>query len=314
MTKPITVAAVLQQVEKNRINLLAPISDYLPGFTHLSVGHLDAENHIVIDRASIGVIRVYHLLCHTSGIGTFPLCQAQNPNTMTTAETADFYSSQVLAFDPFTSQSYSPTGAFDVAARLVEIVCGESFGDYVVSHICRPLGMCDTVFAPNASQWNRIVPMHDRDQNGNGTVFEMPKKRVYSNIPVTACCAGAGLITTAEDYNHFAEMLLNEGLGTNGSRILHEESVSRMRTPHVPEFLMPGAQRWGLGVRVITDKSYAHRLSVGCYGWSGAYGTHFWVDPENRITVILMRNSKFDGGSGSMISATLEEDISDCLE
>ena len=71
---------------------------------------------------------------------------------------------------------------------------------------------------------------------------------------------------------------------------------------------MPGSQRWGLSVRVITLDSYK-RLPVGCFGWSGAYGTHFWVDPENKITAVYMKNSQFDGGSGASTAARFEEDV-----
>ena len=73
-------------------------------------------------------------------------------------------------------------------------------------------------------------------------------------------------------------------------------------------FLMPGKECWGLGVRVITDASYPY-LPIGSFGWSGAYGTHYWSDPENRITAIYMKNSCYDGGAGAVTSFLFEQDV-----
>ena len=79
-------------------------------------------------------------------------------------------------------------------------------------------------------------------------------------------------------------------------------------TVAVPDVVMPGNQRWGLSMRVIAAPSYS-RLPVGAYGWSGAFGTHFWVDPENGIVGIYMKNSHYDGGSGALTAANFEKDV-----
>ena len=71
---------------------------------------------------------------------------------------------------------------------------------------------------------------------------------------------------------------------------------------------MPGNQRWGLGMRVITDASYP-ALPTNAYGWSGAYGTHFWIDPDNDIIGIYMKNSHYDGGSGAMTAVHFEKNV-----
>ena len=66
-------------------------------------------------------------------------------------------------------------------------------------------------------------------------------------------------------------------------------------------------------MRVITSPAYPHGLGVGCFGWSGAYGTHFWVDPENRLSVVMMKNSRYDGGAGNRSACELERDVTDSL-
>ena len=77
---------------------------------------------------------------------------------------------------------------------------------------------------------------------------------------------------------------------------------------NVTDEIMPGEQKWGLGVRVITGEGYPS-LDVGSYGWSGAYGTHFWVDPENKVTAVFMKNSRFDGGAGNKSAVRFEEAV-----
>ena len=107
-------------------------------------------------------------------------------------------------------------------------------------------------------------------------------------------------------------MLLNGGVSPAG-RLISEATLQQMRTPQVSEDIMPGEERWGLGVRVITKESYGD-LPVGTFGWSGAYGTHFWVDPKNEIAAVFMRNSLYDGGSGSRTSREFEKAVHAALE
>ena len=90
-------------------------------------------------------------------------------------------------------------------------------------------------------------------------------------------------------------MLLNGG-NFEGKRIIKKETFRMMTTPQIPESIKPGNQRWGLSVRVITDKN---RLPIGAFGWSGAYGTHFWVDPELGYVAVYMLNLSGCGGSGA---------------
>jgi CubicO group peptidase (beta-lactamase class C family) len=80
-----------------------------------------------------------------------------------------------------------------------------------------------------------------------------------------------------------------------------------MSTPLIPKEIMPTNWSWGLSVRVITEPGT--HLPVGVYGWSGAYGSHFWIDPENEITAVYMKNSRHDGGSGAVTSYNFELDV-----
>ena len=98
----------------------------------------------------------------------------------------------------------------------------------------------------------------------------------------------------------------------NDVQLVSEQTFSKFSTPYVPELIMSGNQNWGLGVRVVTRDDYKY-LSVGSFGWSGAYGSHFWVDPQNDICAVFMKNSRFDGGSGNCSARRFEEAVFDSL-
>ena len=119
--------------------------------------------------------------------------------------------------------------------------------------------------------------------------------------------AGAGLAGTVEDYCAFAMMLYRRGAGVNG-RVLQPESIATMSRPWVPLGTpgVGGSFNWGLGCRVIPGPD---RIGEGSFGWSGAFGTHFWVDPNNEIVAVYMKNSMYDGGAGCRTANAFEEDV-----
>ncbi len=313
MTKPITTVAFLRLFDEGYVDMKAPLSEYLPEFSHMYLGHLNEQNEIVIDKKAGNQLFLYQLFCHTSGIGVSSFASIVHPEWKSTKDTCLFYSKMPLAFEPGSTQCYSTTAPFDTAAYIIERITGMQFAEYVRRYITDPLEMKDTTYMPTAAQWARMVGMHDRNAEGKSILGATTNGCVFSNIPPEACAAGAGMITSAEDYSCFAEMLLNKGMGRNGVRILSERTVKLMSTPQVSDEIMDGDERWGLGVRVITRETYAHKLPIGSYGWSGAYGTHFWVDPVNSITAVYMKNSMFDGGAGSNTANCFEEDISASL-
>ena len=93
---------------------------------------------------------------------------------------------------------------------------------------------------------------------------------------------------------------------TKKGRLIKEETFAQFCTPHVSEQIMAGDTRWGLGVRVIVDDTYPY-LPKGTFGWSGAYGSHFWVNPADNVYAVFMKNSKHDGGSGNNSAVEFEK-------
>ena len=312
MTKPITAVAMLIEYERGHLDLNDPVEKYFPDFADMQVAILDENKNLIGTRPANTKLTLLHMVTHTSGLVSRSVRAIYDPQ-MTADDDKDlesalkFFSKTALAFEPFTAQEYSGHASFDVIAAVVEKTSGMSFNDYVIKEICEPCGMTDTTFTPSEEQWARMIDMHNK-VDGVSVVGNTHSGCVFGKTPPTHFRGGAGLISTLSDYAKFADMLRRGGITADGIRILKEETVKKMATPHVPESIQPKHQRWGLSVRVITKAEY-ERLPVGAYGWSGAYGTHFWVDPVNDVVGIYLKNSLFDGGSGATTSRHFEKDV-----
>ena len=321
MTKPVTAFAVLLEVERGRIDLQAPITDYLQGYDNLPIAHL-VDGELQVTGINKTPIRVFHLLSHTSGIEMGDIITAitakmDESQRQTLKDVVDYFADKPVFFETGTAQSYGPHVALDVAARIVEIVSGKDFNTYVKENIADVIGMKDTTFTPTEEQWSRIVKQHMLDENGNAADAPDDYAHIYGSHPLTYFSGGAGLMSTAEDYSLFAETLLHGGVAPNGRRVIGEEFLKQMYTPHCPiEFMDPGSQAagvtWGLGGRLFTNDS--GNLPKGSFGWSGAYGSHFWIDPVNKITAIYMKNSISNVGDGAKTIENFEADIMNSLE
>ena len=309
MTKPITAVAALIAEEQGLLSIDDELCKYIPAYAHMKIGHVE-NGQAVYDKDAETPITIKHLLSHTSGIGTLEigdLAWAQMPadKAQTPEGVMDWFADKMLAFEPYTAQWYSPVVAFVAVARIIEIVSGMDYNAFLKKYLLDPLGMNDTTFTMTEEQKARMIAMHNYTEEQGG--FAVPKSvdTIFENIPVTQYCGGAGLAATLDDYVKFGEMLTHGGT-LGGVRILSPESVNKMGSVQVTDAIMGPPQQWGLGVRVITAE---YQMPIGCFGWSGAYGTHYWSDPENKITAIYMKNSGYDGGSGAVTSFLYEQDV-----
>ena len=314
-SKVILAVSIMRLKEEGKLSLDDPLAKYLPVFADMSIGEVvDGELRFVRKNPTPPTVR--NLLTHTSGIGcgfvgdkTFAMMTMNEHATLDSAVNA--YAKQLLSFEPGTKQEYSPIAAFDVAARIIELLSGKDIESYLQENIFAPCGMTDTTFVPSDEMRARMVCMHTKEAD-RSWYDTMPDACVFETIPVTHPLGGGGLVSTAEDYSKFAEMLLAGGL-CGDQRIVSEASVKEMATVQVPLDFHPGPEHWGLGVRVVSGEGY-ERLPVGTFGWSGAYGTHCWIDPVNRVTAVYMKNSRHDGGSGARTSADFERDVFNSFE
>lgn len=312
MTKPITAVAIMKQVERGLVSLDDAIEKFIPGYGEMDIAVMGEDKKPKTVKKAEGKVKILHLLTHSSGIGCGAVGDYLNIHGDRDARVdlkgvVEEYANHPLSFEPYTAQAYSAVVGFDILARIVELTSGMPYNEFVKNEIFEPLGMCDTTFTPSEEQWSRAVAMHTFSE-GKVAFEPVDTEHIFGGFPLTYFCGGAGLVSTLADYEKFADMLLCEGKSRDGAEVLKAETVRRMRTISVPDRVMPGNQKWGLGMRVIAEESYA-RLPVGCYGWSGAYGTHFWVDPENQVVGIYMKNSRYDGGSGALTAANFEKDV-----
>lgn len=313
MSKPVTTVAVLIEAERGHLSLDDKVSKYLSGFSNMYVGMLDENGKAVPKEPVKNEITVEQLLNHTNGlfsdsdgVGAYQSSLFTKADRQNLASYAYKIERSLLSFQPGEYAYYSGGAAHSVAARLVEIVSGLPFEEYIQENIAKPLGIKDMTFVPNEEQWARMVSVHKYD--GEKSWYIDIGKTMFEGIPLTFYSGAASLGGTAEAYSAFAEMLLNDG-----GNILKPESVSLMKKAYVPISWNPAdSQWWGLGVRVINNNEYI--LPKNSFGWSGAYGTHFWIDPENKITAVYLRNSHYDGGAGAQIANWFEEDVMGSLK
>ena len=307
MTKPITAAATLLLVERGVLALEDTVDRFYPAFAAMQVHCADGT----LTQAN-NKITVKSLLTHSSGIGCGAVWNANVGKWITQADKESvesyvaFLSRLPLSFEPETKQEYSGTGAFSVLTGIVQKVTDMPMEDFLRREIFTPCCMQDATFLPTEAQWARLVPMHDRAE-GKSVLGKTWAGCVFETTPAQNFLGGAGLIAGAQDYLHFAQMLLNGGV-FEGRRVLAEASVAALSKPRV---FKKESESWGLGVRVITKQA---PLTVGSYGWSGAYGTHFWVDPTEQIIGLYMKNSRYDGGSGAVTSRNFENDVYQALQ
>jgi CubicO group peptidase (beta-lactamase class C family) len=295
MTKPVIGTAVMMMLEEGRLHLDDPISMYIPEFANQRVAILEEAGsngnpptfHTV---AAERDITIKDLLTHTSGLSSGPLglSEARNVRRQPDDTLADYIprlGSTPLEFQPGSQWMYSASDGIDVLARVVEIVSDRPLNRFLKKRIFDPLEMPDTSHYPTDSQMPRLVTAYRSTDEG---LVETENSLSMSSRVYFA--GGGGLVSTVDDYANFAQMLANGG-EFNGQRLLSPRTVDLMSAVHIPSSL-PGrgvGEGYGLSVRVIDDAVAGdHRISDGSFGWSGAYGTHFWIDPVEDIVAVMM--------------------------
>ena len=235
-------------------------------------------------------ITVKDLLTHVSGLasGTMSNSDVQKVARKQGEKLADYIprlGSTALEFQPGSRWAYSAQAGFDTLGRIVEIASGIPLDQFFRQRIFDPLEMKDIAFWPSEAQWTRVASVYTR--GANGLTKNQNPNGMSSNVYFMG---SGGLISTAEDYIPFGVMLANGG-ELNGKRLLSRKTVEMISSMHVPDTL-PGrsaGEGYGLSVRVVTDHAARNTmLSNGTFGWSGAYGTHFFVDPREQLVGVFM--------------------------
>jgi len=298
MTKPIVGASIMMMIEEGKVRLTDPVSKFIPELKNLTVavtmpaapgpqpaaGAAPRFYTVPAERE----ITIRDLLTHTSGLvsGGISNREAQKVALKGKETLADYLPRLgvvPLDFQPGTRWAYSAQAGFDALARIVEIASGMPFDRFARQRIFEPLGMKDTFFYP-AEGNPRMATLYRRGEKG------LEKQNNPNFMNGAYFSGGGGLMSTAEDYLQFAQMLLNGG-ELNGKRLLGSKTVEVMTSMAAPDTLpgRPRGEGYGLSVRVVNDPiARSSFMSAGTFGWSGAFGTHFFVDPQERIVGILM--------------------------
>jgi CubicO group peptidase (beta-lactamase class C family) len=295
MTKPIVAVSILMLVEDGHVRLTDPLSRFVPELQELSVavpGEAGSGAAALRTERAAREVTIRDLLTHTAGLMSGGAGSAQAAVAIGAGDSLGDVMPRLahvpLDFQPGTRWAYSGQFGFDVLARIVEVASGLSFDAFVRQRIFEPLGMKDTFFHPAGDQ-PRLATLYRSTDGGLEKTPDLPfVNGVYWS-------GGGGLFSTAEDYLKFALMLLNGGR-LDDVRLLGRRTVDLMASVFVPDTL-PGrtaGEGYGLGVRVVTDPAARSTLlSAGSFGWSGAFNTHFFIDPEERLVGVFMTQSAF---------------------
>jgi CubicO group peptidase (beta-lactamase class C family) len=296
MTKPIVGVGIMMMVEENKLRLSDPVSRYIPEFRNLRVAVARPEGGSGAApsfefAAAQREVTIKDLLTHVSGLGSGPMSNATiEPVARRDGETLADYIPRLggtaLEFQPGSRWAYSPGAGFETLGRVLEIVSGLPLDEFLERRIFAPLRMRAITFWPAENQWPRVATVYRREEQGLVKAV-LPNDTFGRNVYFRG---SGGLYSTAESYVPFGLMLANGGeLG--GVRLLSRKSVEMLGGVHVPDTLpgRPAGEGFGLSVRVVTDHAARNTLlSDGTYGWSGAQGTHFFVDPTEQLVGVLM--------------------------
>jgi CubicO group peptidase (beta-lactamase class C family) len=287
MTKPITALAVMQLQEAGRLDVHDPVENYLPEFRGQMLA-VKKDNLVALVKPS-RPITIRDLLTHTSGLpGGYPAGYDNLYNTrqLTLRESILLQSQRPLDFEPGSRWAYCNAG-IDTLGRIVEVVSGELYSDYLARHIFGPLEMFDTTPFVRPDQRVRVAGLYEQRQ-GQLVAAQRPLIGLEegSRHPVPA----GGLLSTGPDLARLYQCLLNGG-EWNGRRLIKPETLQEMtkvQTGDLTTGFVPG-MGFGYGFAVVREpQGVTAMLSPGSYGHGGAFGTQGWLDPHQDVFVILL--------------------------
>ncbi|MCX5683011.1 MAG: serine hydrolase [Planctomycetota bacterium] len=300
MTKPITVSAVLMLQDEGKLSVDDPVAKYLPALADLKTAD-----------GKPGNLTLRHLLTHTSGMSEATAEESKNAHTL--ADLIPCFASKPLKFEPGTKWQYCQSG-INSLGRIVEVVSGQSFPEFLQKRLFGPLGMKDTGFYPTPEQAARVAKSYKIVEK---KLQESPVRSDYDykrtdRVPM----ANGGLYSSAPDYVRFCQMILGQG-SLDGKQYLKPESVKLMtsiQTGDLKAGFLDGSG-WGLGWGVVRQpQGPTAMLSPGTFGHGGAYGTQAWIDPVKQVIYVLMvQRSDFPNSDGSDVRSVFQAKAAEAM-
>ena len=294
MSKPITCVAAMTLVEAGTLGLDDPVGDYLPELKGQRVLG-DPKDDVGDEIATVPADRpvtIRHLLAHTSGFAyggflaadprlarAYERANVMDRDVKTIAEQVGRLAEVPLAHQPGAGWTYGLS--HDVLGRVIEVVSGRGFDDYLQEHLFTPLDMTDTSFYVPESKRERLATIYRAGRDGD--LVEIPRDPGSE----TMFSGGGGLYSTARDYARFAQMLLDGGT-LDGAQILRPESIELMITNQIGEKTAFGG-KYGLGFGLDFEPAGdGEEPTLDLYHWGGLFSTNFWIDPRDDLVGVIM--------------------------
>jgi CubicO group peptidase (beta-lactamase class C family) len=288
MTKLMTSSAIMMLQEEGKLSIDDPVSKFIPEFAALKTPSGKLAN-----------LTIRQLMTHTSGLQEAPDGKMHKARTL--AELIPAFLDRPTLFEPGTKWEYSQSG-INTLGRIIEIVSGESYPDFIQERILGPLGLKEATFYPTKEQIARLAVSYSlKDGKLKKTkIIRLPGPVGDRNhYPA----ANGGLFCTAPEYCRFCQMLLNGGT-LDGHQYLRPETIALMtsvQTRGVPKVgFIPGSQ-WGLAFSLVEKPiGITAMLSPGTFGHGGAYGTQAWIDPvKKRIYIMMIQRADLPNSDAS---------------
>ncbi|MEY2878683.1 MAG: Esterase EstB [Verrucomicrobiota bacterium] len=303
MTKPVTAVALVMLQDEGKLNLADPVAKYIPEFAALKTPSGAPAN-----------VTLAQLMTHTSGLGEAAGPAAAQARTL--ADLVPLWLAAPMQFEPGAKWKYTQSG-INCGARVVEIVSGLTFPEFLTSRLFGSLGLKNTTHTPTGAQLARVATPYAKNKETGA----LEPGRVAPPAPGERPPTGnAGLYASATDYAKFCQMLLNGG-AHSGRRYLSTTALNLLTQPQTGELPTGFFQNeangnrganygWGIGTCIVKapHPGVAAPLSPGTYGHGGAWGTQAWIDPVKGVAYIMMvQRSNFPNSDGSAVRAAFQD-------
>lgn len=300
-TKAITSVAIMQLFEQGKLYLDQPVGDFIPEFASQTVlKEFNPADSTYTTEPAKRKITIRDLLSHRSGIDYADIGSAKmkaiyakakipsglgNFNDVVLLDKMKALGKLPLAHQPGEKFTYGLNT--DLLGCLVEVVSGKTLEDYFKANIFDPLGMKDSYFTVPLEKSSRMPKVYTENDQKQIIPWDPTFRNLDPNYPVyphTYFSGGAGLSMSTFDYAIFLQMLLNGGV-YNGKQILGRRTIELMTSPQISM----GVDDFGLGFSIKSKQSAQVEMSSeGTYAWGGYYGTKYWVDPKEKLVVLIM--------------------------
>jgi len=314
MSKPMTALALMMLVDEGKVNLDDPVEKYLPEFRGQMLVAEQDENHVLLKKPP-RPITVRDVLSHTSGLPY--MSRVENRiDSRPLREAVLSYAMTPLKFAPMSKYDYSNAG-INTAGRIIEVVSGMPYEEFMQKRLFEPLGMKDTTFSLTEEQLKRLAKSCKPGPNNTGLVETQIGQLTYPlTSPKRYPSPAGGLFSTAADVGVFCRMVLNGGI-LDGKRYVSEAAVRQLTSTQTGDLLNGGKGEHGYGLGWSTSRKTQGETGpviVGGCGHGGAYSTNMSIDPQRQlVTVFMVQHAGFPGPDGGKVQPTFNQAVNEAF-